>query len=645
MSMPKEQIRNRAFGAGLGWFALGLANMLGVTLWVDLPVGGPWVRIAHHGVDLGRHIALGLVSAGAVLVASRGPAWRGWAPAAAVLASLGVAACVLPEDLAGIAERNHAQLGVSEHVFLALLVIGVSLVIPVAVLCAPLSRHPMGRLIAAVVAAAVYYVNVTISPRTNFGAHFFLSWFSAILLGHALTPTPALTARLWAAPRWPSRVSLTALGVWGLAAFFMPVRDSTRIDIGQWHANLFPEVTLGGIPDGPSRDREGDGVNEAGDVAPTRNTLLPDAGLVIVLSVDAFRADVLQEKYREFIPTIFNLSRTGTWFRRAYAPGSSTVYSLAGFSTGRYFSQLYWTRAGGGDWWPWEDDSLHLAQILSRAGIHTAQARGAGWMDDEHRILHGFRDSVYPKGTWKWARGEAIADRLVEVIRQQPSQRMFLFAHFLDTHWPYWPGVDRSKDHFERYLHALKYVDDQVARILRVLDEVGAKERAVVMITADHGEAFGEHRSRGHALTLYEEAIRVPLVVSGARIPRQERDDLVGTIDLGPTILDLFGLPTPRRFMGESLVPLLQGEFRDFKRPIVAEAKGLRAVVFSDGIKVIHHRKSGTIEIYDLNADPREKRNLSDDSTPGLEQKVEFLHDFFRTHTLRREGYQVPHRK
>jgi len=97
--------------------------------------------------------------------------------------------------------------------------------------------------------------------------------------------------------------------------------------------------------------------------------------------------------------------------------------------------------------------------------------------------------------------------------------------------------------------------------------------------------------------------------------------------------------------MGESLVPFLLGQSREFSRPIVAETGLKQSMLFPDGRKVIRDIRRQTLEMYDLVEDPGELRNLSDDIDPDQEEHVLLLRSFFQRHTYRRDGYRVPYVK
>jgi arylsulfatase A-like enzyme len=120
--------------------------------------------------------------------------------------------------------------------------------------------------------------------------------------------------------------------------------------------------------------------------------------------------------------------------------------------------------------------------------------------------------------------------------------------------------------------------------------------------------------------------IRLPNVA-----PRRV-SEIVSLVDLGPTVLDLMGLPAPGSNMGESLTPFLRGESPKLTRPLFAERRHAQALLFPDGIKAILNWQKGTEEIYDLGRDPNETRNLCDELGPECEARLDVLRAFFLIH-------------
>jgi arylsulfatase A-like enzyme len=185
----------------------------------------------------------------------------------------------------------------------------------------------------------------------------------------------------------------------------------------------------------------------------------------------------------------------------------------------------------------------------------------------------------------------------------------------------------------ERYALEVEYVDRRIGELLDELERRGVLSDALVVFASDHGEAFGEHKHVGHISQLYQEAIRVPLIVSfPGRIPAGVVvDDVVGLIDVLPTMAELLGLPLPASVRGRSLVPLLEGRPMP-ARPLFAEthkpeAYRDRRAVIAGGFKLIHSLGDDEwLELYDLRSDPRETANVSDDR-PDLVDEMRSMLD------------------
>ncbi|MCP4660971.1 MAG: sulfatase-like hydrolase/transferase, partial [bacterium] len=166
------------------------------------------------------------------------------------------------------------------------------------------------------------------------------------------------------------------------------------------------------------------------------------------------------------------------------------------------------------------------------------------------------------------------------------------------------------------YHSEIRFLDQALGRFFDALDHSGVGDDAVVVLTADHGEAFFEHGLMEHGL-LYDENLRIPLIIrapgrlgAGKRIPQQ-----VSTIDVAPTILDLVGLPIPAGMEGRSLVPLVGGEEeadRDFYSLVLGNGLSFQA---GGRYKLIvraalGQENFGINELFDLVEDPLEQRNL-----------------------------------
>ena len=161
----------------------------------------------------------------------------------------------------------------------------------------------------------------------------------------------------------------------------------------------------------------------------------------------------------------------------------------------------------------------------------------------------------------------AHAERVSEVRQQIDSP--FLRGQVM----PSQADLDASEIDVEAFLSyrkawydgSIRGMDTEVGRLLARIDELGLRDRVVVAVVGDHGEEFLEHGELGHGNSLYKELVHVPLIVRGPGItPGASSDNLVSTIDLGPTVLSLAGVEIPRHLQGQALLGPRAEPFREY---------------------------------------------------------------------------------
>ncbi len=196
-------------------------------------------------------------------------------------------------------------------------------------------------------------------------------------------------------------------------------------------------------------------------------------------------------------------------------------------------------------------------------------------------------------------------------------------ARKIDGLPPLGPETGTSDETIRDRLRMLAAVDEGLGRLLDALEKRGELDDTIVVFTSDHGYFNGEHGLSVERRLAYEEAIRIPLVIRYPRLipPGTTRDELVLSIDLAPTLLDLAGTEAPAPMHGRSLVPLLAGEAADWRTSFLVEYNtdtvfprvlnmGYKAVR-TERYKYIHYLDlKGMDELYDLESDPREMNNL-----------------------------------
>lgn len=189
------------------------------------------------------------------------------------------------------------------------------------------------------------------------------------------------------------------------------------------------------------------------------------------------------------------------------------------------------------------------------------------------------------------------------------------FKHFL------WSSLEEK---IKDYAETAVAMDQQIGRVMEKLDELGLADNTILIYAADNGYMWGEHRLIDKRWS-YEESIRVPFVVrypNGVKSPGRRAEDMILNLDLAPTLLQLAGMDIPAHMQGKSLVPLLDNVaqtqpfreswvytyFEDFPYPVPAQ-NALR----TNRYKLIDYERGKQDELFDVQEDPTEKRNLIGD--------------------------------
>jgi len=317
----------------------------------------------------------------------------------------------------------------------------------------------------------------------------------------------------------------------------------------------------------------------------------PGANLILI-SIDTLRADHLGcYGYREDTsPNIDEFARTALQFTRAYAPTAATLPSHATMFTslqpGAHQAEVERSI-------PLPREVTTLAEVLRDAGYRTAAVVDGGQLSPAWGLDQGFES--YEVRQMEGFR--SILPLALDKLKQLEDEKFFLFVHTYDVHTPYTPTQEDMQRFFHNYRGGLRtpigdpvavglsrrelpadsndirfveaaydagisWTDGQVGRLLAGISELGLDANTIVVITSDHGEAFGEHEWVAlHLYSLFEELLHVPLVV---RLPDRALagsafDYNVGLVDLMPTVLELLMVPYEGPMQGSSVTPMLAG--------------------------------------------------------------------------------------
>ena len=347
---------------------------------------------------------------------------------------------------------------------------------------------------------------------------------------------------------------------------------------------------------------------------------------LLLVTLDTTRADRLHAYGYEGIetPNLDRLAREGVLFEEAVAPAPLTLPAHSSIFTGK-FPPAHGVRDNGGFFL--DERETTLAERLQATGFATGGFVGAYVLDHKWGIAQGFQTYFDDFDLSKYQSlslgsvdrpGNEVADKALAWLDTVRSKRFFGWVHFYDAHSPYSPPEPfKSRYDAHPYLGEIAFVDSQVGRLLAYLDAHDLARNTVVVVMGDHGESLGEHGEATHGFFVYQSTMHVPLLIrapfdtmAGRRVA-----DVVRSVDILPTAMELLSIRSSEHFEGTSLVPLMTGAKQELGLAAYSEAiyprfhfgwSDLRALTAGRYKFVAAPRP----ELYDLQQDPTESRNI-----------------------------------
>ena len=414
--------------------------------------------------------------------------------------------------------------------------------------------------------------------------------------------------------------------------------------------------------------------------------VVPETKGVIVISIDTLRADRLgcYGYERPTSPFLDSFATTGTLFETATTQSPWTLPAHASMLTGRFPHHTGVVTEA--DRLP--GDVPTLASILDAAGFVTGAIVNSHWLSENQGLARGFLSFRFHRETVKSSRGllivnkgKTITDEAIAWLDRHGKKPFFLFLHYYDVHSSYHPDADHRRlfvrpyegkadgstgqlmavrqgtlrysaddarhisDLYDAEIHQL---DIQLGRLLAHLRELGIDGTTCVAITSDHGEEFMEHGRVLHGQTMFDEVLRIPLILGGPGVPTGRRvEEPVMAVDIVPTLLGRLGIDEADRFDGRDLLssrgkqessgetgPRLAfacADWRNSEPDVLRMVRGIR-------FKLIHNRITKNSELYDLSLDPAETEDISGDHPGLVEELMERLGEIMAG---KREGERI----
>ncbi|MFT5441012.1 MAG: arylsulfatase A-like enzyme [Myxococcota bacterium] len=401
---------------------------------------------------------------------------------------------------------------------------------------------------------------------------------------------------------------------------------------------------------------------------------------ILILTADTLRADYTSA-YGGIAPTptLEKLARDGAKFEHAISLAPWTVPSLSGMMTSKYPPSVVPHSSPEAreeqltlygqipEYWLGQREQT-IVKSLADNGYQTGVVMGNFAMDRQTWLLDEFEDQIVipfmpttylgplihspflltllgnfvpwlyesrPDDTTR-----AVTELAQRYIRYQGGERFFLWVHYFDPHTPYHPPdpfrteigpfpvypffndeLDRVHQGYIRSLYAneITYVDQAMGEVLDVIEEQQLTEQTFVIASSDHGEELWERNTIGHGQSMFDELLRVPLIIKGPGIPTQTVEKLVSLIDIVPTIASWAGQPVDSEWRGKSLSDaLVTQNFTDTNDHVFATATGVLPSPREPFQAVLHRRhklvrgmESGTYELFNRVNDPEEAHDIA----------------------------------
>jgi arylsulfatase A-like enzyme/Flp pilus assembly protein TadD len=354
-----------------------------------------------------------------------------------------------------------------------------------------------------------------------------------------------------------------------------------------------------------------------------KRSSVPPIRHVVLISLDTCRADHLScyGYAKPTTPHIDALAGQGHLFKHAMSPIPVTLPAHTSMLTGTI--PAHHGKHENKDAY-FDPSHVTLAALLKTKGYRTGAFVGAQVLNGRFGLDRGFdtyHDQFARQGQSgpSERRAEAVNHAAFTWLEKQKETPVFLFLHYYDPHDTYDPPEPFATDFkASPYAGEIAYTDHCIGQVVDKLKSLNMYESSLIIVTGDHGEMLGEHGETTHMYFIYQSAIKVPLIfkLPGSRAAHKI-DDLASIIDIVPTVCDLVGIDAPAGIQGKTLAPYFgdsppQSEDRylycESLHPTKYEANSLLGLV-SSRWKYIQTTRP---ELYDLQKDPGEQRNLVD---------------------------------
>ena len=359
---------------------------------------------------------------------------------------------------------------------------------------------------------------------------------------------------------------------------------------------------------------------------------------VLFITVDTLRYDHTtfggyadSPKHRDTTPKLAEFVKRAVSFTFANAPSAGTMASIPAILTSKYFHSgiaLDENRPAGTPPGILPENTT-LPEIMKRKGYATGVVSSHAWWNNWgfEQGVDDYDNSIAKTDDPFRVAADKVTDHVLAWISRQQSTKWFMWAHYIDPHGRYVAHpdvVDYGASEPDLYDAEIKWTDQELGRLFAELARLPSYEKTIIVLTSDHGDSMGEHTVPlgTHGTALYRELQHVPLIFYIPGNAPRVVQGAVSNLDVVPTIAALCGIDVhDLSFEGKSLVPqLFYNGTEEHDRIVFAEtnAPQKQRAAISEHWKLIYYFASNLYELYDLQADPWERKNLAPQDPPAF---------------------------
>jgi arylsulfatase A-like enzyme len=403
---------------------------------------------------------------------------------------------------------------------------------------------------------------------------------------------------------------------------------------------------------------------------------------LIFILVDTLRSDHLRcyGYSREISPNIDYLAEKGILFENSLAQSSWTKPSFTSIMTANHPTSVGITGMNDAV----IDNITTVTELLKKEGYYTVAFISNPYLGREHGFAQGFDEyhTVFPTNlSVAKINADELNEEVFKWLDKNKNKKFFLLIFYLDPHTPYAPpepydklfsAVSRVSENLWKekisnpskdYLNALinlydgeiRFFDHELGKLFERLKKLNLWEKSLIAFNADHGEEFYDHFWWQHNHTLYEELLRVPLIIYGPGLPEGIRVKApIQHIEIFPTLFDLLGLDQSDTFTGQSATSLIKNPDKEINKLSYHETyMPGKEFIAARGTKwkIIFNVGKNTYQFFDLKNDPLEKKDLLKSSggtssiglTPEIKKNFQLFKDSL--HRLAKQAYKLRHQR